>query len=43
MVMDKIFNIKDFSHLKKERTIEIYSILAGTKDNFSQPMLNLFF
>ena len=31
MVMDKIFNIKDFSHLKKESTIEIYSILAGTK------------
>ena len=25
--MDKIFNIKDFSHLKKESTIEIYSIL----------------
>ena len=30
--MDKIFNIKDFSHLKKKKsTIEIYSILAGTK------------
>jgi len=44
MVMDKIFNIKDFSHLKKkkESTIEIYNILESTKGNFSQPMLNLF-
>ena len=31
MVMDKMLSIKDFSHLKKEGTIEIDSILEGTK------------